>query len=55
MTVETPSISTLREISDRYGLELSDEDLRFHAETMRIVLDSYERLDALEEPKLPVS
>ena len=55
MTVETPSISTLREISDWYGLELSDEDLRFHAETMRIVLDSYERLDALEEPKLPVS
>ena len=54
MSVESPSLETLREIADRYGLEVSDDDLRFYGEGMRGVLDSYERLDELDEPKLPV-
>jgi amidase len=55
LTARPPSLQTLRELAARYGFELSDEELLFYREGMAGVLGSYERLDQLAEPKLPVS
>jgi len=54
MSAKPPSLATMRELADRYGFELSDEELLFYRESMAGVLESYERLDRLPEPKLPV-
>jgi amidase len=50
-----PSRATIRELGNRYGFTLSEEELAFYQQRMAEVLESYQRLDQLPEPKLPVN
>src|SRR5262245_51246735 len=54
MSVRAPSLEEFLEISRRYGLRLDKEDYRRFAQLIIGTLASYDRLCALEEPKLPV-
>ena len=54
MPVRTPSIEALRRAGQVYGLELTDAELETYRGLMAGVLASYNRLDELPEPALPV-
>src|SRR5579859_1630142 len=54
MAVEVPSIEQLRKISDRYGFGLSQEDLKSYQGLVVASVDSYNELDRIEEPAIPV-
>jgi amidase len=54
MALEPPSLETLGELADRYGLELSRDDLVFYRRLIEQTLPSYHRLDQLAEPRPPV-
>src|SRR5689334_23311747 len=49
-----PTIAQLREIALNYGMHLSDADIESFAGLMEASLESYQRLDQLTEPQLPV-
>jgi amidase len=54
MPVRTPSLEQLSEIALEYGLDMTEEDLASFQGLMAGVLASYNRLDQLVEPGLPV-
>ena len=54
MRVNPPSIDTLSAIAESYGMDLSDEDLDSFQGLIAPIMASYERLDQLPEPSLPV-
>lgn len=54
MTVSRPSISELRRIADSYGFDLSDTELEDFSLVGDSTLASYDRLDLLQAPTLPV-
>lgn len=49
-----PTIAQLREIADVYGMHMTDEDLASFVGLMGAALASYERINQLPEPALPV-
>src|SRR3989442_8783698 len=49
-----PTIAQLREIADVYGMHMTDEDLVSFVGLMGAALASYERINQLPEPSLPV-
>jgi amidase len=49
-----PTIAQLREIALTYGMHLSDADIESFAGLMEASLESYQRLDQLTEPQLPM-
>ena len=54
MSVRSPSLEALRRAAAAYGLSLTDEELAGYRGLMAGVLASYNRLDELPEPALPV-
>ena len=54
MRVKPPSIDTLAAIAASYGMDLSEEDLDSFHGLISPIMASYERLDQLPEPSLPV-
>ena len=54
MRVKPPSIDTLSAIAESYGMDLSDDDLDSFHGLIAPIMASYERLDRLPEPSLPV-
>lgn len=54
MSIKRPTLDDIELIASQYGLELSTEDLVSFQGLMEGPFASYERLDALVEPKLPV-
>ena len=54
MRVRPPSLDTLSAIAESYGMELSEEDLDSFHGLIAPIMASYERLDQLPEPSLPV-
>lgn len=50
MTIETPGADTVRDLSDRLGLKLSDSDIGTYTEILAGMVESYDRLDAMEAP-----
>ncbi len=54
MRVRPPSLDTLAAIAESYGMELSEEDLDSFQDLIAPIMASYERLDQLPEPSLPV-
>src|SRR5690606_4978301 len=49
MTVARPTVSQMRNMADRFGMSLSDEDLREYSEIMEPYIQCYARLDALPD------
>ncbi|MEX2482078.1 MAG: amidase [Gammaproteobacteria bacterium] len=54
MSIKRPTLDDIDLIASQYGLDLSTEDLVSFQGLMEGPFASYERLDALVEPKLPV-
>ena len=54
MRVKPPSLDALSEIAESYGFDLSEEDLESFQGLISPIMASYERLDQLPEPALPV-
>jgi amidase len=52
--VKKPTIAQLQKIAEGFNLDLSPKDLASFQEIMAGALQSYERLDQLAEPSLPV-
>ncbi|MGH3090347.1 MAG: amidase [Rubrobacteraceae bacterium] len=52
--VKLPNARQLRELSERFGLDLDDEDPGSFIGLMKGMAASYDRLDQLSEPALPV-
>ncbi len=49
MTVKRPTLSQMRNMADRFGMSLSDEELREYSEIMEPYIQCYDRLDALPD------
>src|SRR5690606_14647704 len=49
MTVKRPTLSQMRNMAVRFGMSLSDEDLREYSEIMEPYIQCYDRLDALPD------
>src|SRR2546425_13279615 len=49
-----PTIAQLREIADVYGMHMTDEDLASFVGLMGAALASYDRINQLPEPALPM-
>jgi amidase len=54
MPIEAPNAKQILEIADGFGLDLTPEDAQSFVGLMAGLKASYDRLDALIEPKLPV-
>ena len=54
MTVKRPSSKQVQELAGSFGMRLTDGDAESYAALMAATLASYDRLDELSEPKLPV-
>ncbi|WP_027416831.1 amidase [Aneurinibacillus terranovensis] len=54
MAVKKPTIEQLKKIAEGFNLNLTDEDLSSYQEMMKATLQSYDRLNQLVEPSLPV-
>jgi amidase len=54
MPIEAPNVKQILEIADGFGLDLTSEDAQSFVGLMAGLKASYDRLDALVEPKLPV-
>src|SRR5207248_7040707 len=54
MPVKTPTLEELGRIASRYGLSVTQDDLRSYQGLMDGMLASYNRLDQLPEPTLAV-
>ena len=50
MTIKHPTPDAVRDLSDRLGLNLAEKDHPLYAELMQGMVESYERLDAMEAP-----
>lgn len=46
MTVKRPTLSQMRDMAERFGMSLSDDDLREYSDVMETYIQSYDRLDA---------
>ncbi len=49
MTIKRPTLSQMREMAERFGMSLSDEELREYSEIMEPYIQSYDRLDAMPD------
>ncbi len=54
MTVRRPTLSQMRDMANRFGMNLSDEELREYSEIMEPYIQSYDRLDATPDHLPPV-
>ena len=54
MRVKPPSLDALSDIAESYGFDLTEEDLESFQGLISPIMASYERLDQLPEPALPV-
>ena len=54
MTIEAAKPEQVFEIADSFGIELSADDAKSFAGLMNGIKASYDRLDELVEPTLPV-
>ena len=46
MTVKRPTVSQMRDMASRFGMSLTDEELREYSEIMEPYIQAYDRLDA---------
>ena len=46
MTVKRPTLSQMRDMAERFGMSLSDDDLREYSDVMETYIQAYDRLDA---------
>lgn len=49
MTIKRPTLSQMRQMADRFGMNLTDADLSEYAELMEPYIQSYDRLDAMPD------
>ncbi|MBE7635278.1 amidase [Sneathiella sp. P13V-1] len=49
MTIKRPTLSQMREMAQRFGMSLSDEELKEYSEIMEPYIQSYDRLDAMPD------
>ena len=49
MTIKRPTFAQMREMAERFGMHLSDEDINEYREIMEPYLQSYDRLDAMPD------
>ncbi len=49
MTVKRPTLSQMRDMASRFGMNLSDEDLNEYREIIEPYMQSYDRLDAMPD------
>lgn len=54
MTVKRPTLAQMRDMANRFGMSLSDEDLREYSEIMEPYIQAYDRLDATPDNLPPV-
>lgn len=54
MSIHKPSVEILKKIAQQYHLDLSDEEIQSYQNVMGSWLHSYERVQNMAEPKLPV-
>ena len=54
MPIQPPTKRQIRDIAAEYGIELSKKDAQSFAGLMEGLIASYDRLDAMPEPMLPV-
>lgn len=54
MTVKRPTLSQMRNMADRFGMNLTDEELREYSEIMEPYIQAYDRLDAAPDNLPPV-
>lgn len=55
MTVRRPSIADLADLSDRYGLQLTDDELGDYEQIVSGMLEAYDALDQFPDPVRPVT
>lgn len=55
MSLRKPSAEDLTGISEQHGIKLSAEEVRDYRDLMASTIESYERLDEMADPKLPVT
>ncbi|MEH6475861.1 MAG: amidase [Sneathiella sp.] len=49
MNIKRPSFSQMRAMSDRFGMSLSDDELKQYSEIMEPYIQAYDRLDAIPD------
>lgn len=49
MTIKRPTFAQMREMAERFGMHLSDEDINEFREIMEPYMQSYDRLDAMPD------
>lgn len=54
MTVKRPTLSQMRDMANRFGMSLTDEELREYSEIMEPYIQAYDRLDATPDNLPPV-
>lgn len=54
MTVKRPTLSQMRDMANRFGMNLTDEDLREYSEIMEPYIQAYDRLDVTPDNLPPV-
>ena len=54
MSIEAPNFEQVLDIADSFGLDLTVEDAHSFVKLMAGLKQSYDRLDAMVEPRLPV-
>ena len=54
MTVKRPTLSQMRDMASRFGMNLSDEELREYSEIMEPYIQAYDRLDVAPDNLPPV-
>ncbi|MCY4167790.1 MAG: amidase [Rhodobacter sp.] len=54
MTVKRPTLSQMRDMADRFGMSLTDDELREYSEIMEPYIQAYDRLDKTPDNLPPV-
>ena len=49
MTVKRPTLSQMRDMANRFSMNLSDEELREYSDIMETYIQSYDKLDAIPD------
>ena len=49
MSIKRPTLAQMRSMADRFGMSLSDEDLREYVEIIEPYMQAYDRLDAMPD------
>lgn len=49
MTIKRPTLSQMRQMADRFGMNLTDADLAEYSDLMEPYIQSYDRLDAMPD------